>query len=224
MVGFFVSVLRHTPINLEMFTELGAHFPLWQGVKKGKAVAFIPRFQASFSTGLTGVICASEAPWTGSALPPETPAGENSCTALPNLFPNCPWKPFPQPKTPPINYNLRWQGKIKPLHSYSRWKCCLEYGTAIRIPGFAFVHSAMCPWIALCQTLSWCFWKFFDQQDQLSEQSQIFVLFSTPMVKLESWERRFMTNRHGKGNNRGILGINQLSWTFTLWLHPFPQQ
>lgn len=44
MVGFFVSVLRHTPINLEMFTELGAQFPLWQGVRKGKAVAFIPRF------------------------------------------------------------------------------------------------------------------------------------------------------------------------------------
>lgn len=42
MVGFFVSDLRHTPVNLETLTELGIRFPLWQGAGKGKAIGFLP--------------------------------------------------------------------------------------------------------------------------------------------------------------------------------------
>lgn len=79
------------------------------------------------------------------------------------------------------------------------------------LPGSAFVHSAVFPWIALSQTLSWCFGNFFDQQDQLSEQNQTFVFLSIPTIELESWKKDFLTNRHGKGNNWGIQGINQLS-------------
>jgi len=44
MVGFSMSDLRHTPVNLETLTELGTWFPFWQGAAKGKTIGFLPRF------------------------------------------------------------------------------------------------------------------------------------------------------------------------------------
>lgn len=44
MVGVSASDRRHSPVNLEMLTELGTRFPLWQGEGKGKAIGFLPCF------------------------------------------------------------------------------------------------------------------------------------------------------------------------------------
>lgn len=61
MVGFFVSDLRHTPVNLEMLTELGTWSLLWYGEGKVKAIVFLPCFQASLSIGLTKAIYSPQA-------------------------------------------------------------------------------------------------------------------------------------------------------------------
>lgn len=128
-------------------------------------------------------------------------------------------KLFPQPKISLTNCNLCLQGEINPLHPYSRRKHCLEYVIVARSPRFC-----LCPFCCVSMDgipLDMMFW-IFDQQDQLPEQNQTFVLLSIPMIELESWKNNFLTNCQGKENNWGIQGINQLSRTFTLWLHLFP--
>lgn len=67
---------------------------------------------------------------------------------------------FSCPKISPTNYNLCLQGKIKPLHSYSRWKRCLEYGITVRTPRFC-----LCPFCSVSLDCTFPdtimkFWKF----------------------------------------------------------------
>lgn len=96
---------------------------------------------------------------------------------------------FLLPAISPVNYNLCLQAKMKPLHSYSRRKGCLEFGTVVGIPRFC----------QFCHGVSWqsrrrlivIFKNFLDQQEEFSEQNQTFLLLSIPIDKAGSLEERF---------------------------------
>lgn len=89
MVGFAVSDLRHTAVNLEMLAELGTPFLLAR-CGKGESNWLSTTFLSFPFYKANGSHLPSRASCPGSALPFEISAGERSRSPFSGQFPSCP--------------------------------------------------------------------------------------------------------------------------------------